>query len=484
MKPEVYRAVRDRCQAKLRELFVIVATPIEGPAKQSFGDIDLFVAWKRKEIFPPSSTMTTEKISPLGGSSSSSSIEEVARALSAVRRINESMAIPWPEDLPSPDTTEPISKSSSSSKIEGENEDEDGAQQVSAAAAPPPTTPQFIQVDAHVCGSLDHLQWMLFKHAHGDLWNILGSAVLRPFGLTVDEVGLYVRIPEIEALNKKEAKVLLSTDPNEILRFLGLRSDDGQWEEPFACDEDVFEYAATCRLFYVNETEETGARAGAVVDGEINPKADEGNNDGSGAAYKRHLKANDRRRMAYRPLFRKWVDEFLPACRASGRFTSSSMSPPTRTTVREEAFEYFPSVQATYERRIKEWNAKRQLEILWKAIIKPAVPLGTMDNHQRGVCASALKKIIIHGDDSFDGIVAPASLKDEDGLFNELAVQTWVENNWRAVSNVAWEAQKKSYVEKMERKRGTKRAVSGSDKPDDAVSGKERRILTETVHHD
>lgn len=38
MSPNVYRAVRDRCQERLREVFVIVATPIEGPAKTSFGD--------------------------------------------------------------------------------------------------------------------------------------------------------------------------------------------------------------------------------------------------------------------------------------------------------------------------------------------------------------------------------------------------------------------------------------------------------------
>lgn len=41
MKPHVYRAVRDQCQEKLRDLFVVVAAPIEGPAKSSFGDSKL-----------------------------------------------------------------------------------------------------------------------------------------------------------------------------------------------------------------------------------------------------------------------------------------------------------------------------------------------------------------------------------------------------------------------------------------------------------
>lgn len=41
MRPEAYRTIRDRCQKKLRELFVVVATPIEGPAKADHGDSEL-----------------------------------------------------------------------------------------------------------------------------------------------------------------------------------------------------------------------------------------------------------------------------------------------------------------------------------------------------------------------------------------------------------------------------------------------------------
>jgi hypothetical protein len=59
----------------------------------------------------------------------------------------------------------------------------------------------------------------LFKHAHGDLWNLIGSTI-RPFGFTVDEEALWVRIPEIEKFNKKRAKVLLTRNPAETVHFL------------------------------------------------------------------------------------------------------------------------------------------------------------------------------------------------------------------------------------------------------------------------
>ncbi|KAI1749934.1 hypothetical protein F4782DRAFT_286682 [Xylaria castorea] len=445
MQPDVYRAVRDRCQEKLRELFVVVATPIEGPAKTSFGDIDLFVAWERKDVFPP---LKPALFSP----SPESPKEAIYRVLGAIKCKSENkntatIAIPWPEDLP---------YTGDEAKFNGpENEKKD-------EKSPAKLKPLCIQVDIHVCPTLDYLQWMLFKHAHGDLWNLLG-ATIRPFGLTIDEVGLYVRIPEIEEIDKKKAKVLLSTDPAEILQFLCLKFNDKQWEEPFASDEDVFEYAATCSLFWakVKETETS-------ADNENASTLQSGGDEKSGAigADKRKLKANDRRRMAYRPLFRKWVEEYLPACRASGRFTTT---PPTREEVRQQTFEYFPGARSIYDARAAEWRVQHQHQTLWNGVIKPAVPEDLDDVSRRSCCTAALKKIIIHGDASFGDIVAPPTLRREDGLFDEDAVRAWVEDNWRAVLDVAWAINQQRYRESVKLKElkaaAAKRTVSGSEKP-------------------
>ncbi|KAI1423266.1 hypothetical protein F5Y12DRAFT_548665 [Xylaria sp. FL1777] len=454
MDPDVYRAVRDRCQEKLRELFVVVATPIEGPAKTSFGDIDLFVAWDRNDVFPSLKSASSD-------TPTESRKEAINHALGAIRCKSENqhtatMAIPWPEEFPRPGAESKMRFIPEPRKEESKAEEKDGEDDVSAEY------PKLvgIQVDVHVCETLDHLQWMLFKHAHGDLWNLLGSTI-RPFGFTIDEVGLYIRIPEIEEIDKKAAKVLLSTDPEEILHFLGLRFDDKQWEEPFASDEDIYEYATTCRLFWVKPSGTDTTTAGD--DDARNLEAKSGDEVG---ADKRKLKSNDRRRMLYRPLFRKWIEEFLTACRASGRFPST---PFTRDEVREQAFEYFPGVQPIYDSRIKNWRIDRQYQTLWRQVIKPAVP-ADLDVYKRTCCTSALKKIILHRDTSFDGIVAPPTLRDQNGLFNEECVRTWVVDMWPRVLGVSWRINQERYAVHQEgRKTATKRTGSGEEKP--AVEG-------------
>ncbi|KAI0404612.1 hypothetical protein F4802DRAFT_566719 [Xylaria palmicola] len=428
MPPEVYRVVRDRCQAKLRELFVVVATPIEGPAKTSFGDIDVFVAWARGDLFPSLAPGHFDLLRE-------SPKEAVCRILGAIKWKSENdnavtMVIPWPAGL---------LYGGEEPKLEPCNEELEGPKGLAGDARP-----RCIQVDVHVCETLDYLQWMLFKHAHGDLWNLLGTTI-RPLGLTIDEVGLYVRIPEIEEHDKKAAKVLLSRDPVEILHFLGLKSDNKQWEEPFTSDEDVFEYTATCRLFWVKpsraETKEHGQNDDLAVS-------------------KRKLKSNDRRRMAYRPLFRKWVEEFLPACRASNRYTSTA---PTRDELREQIFAYFPGVRSIYESQAAAWRIKQQAKRMLDDVIKPAVP-EDLDKPRRDCCLAALKKIILQGDTSFDGIVAPPHLKDSKGLFDDASVRAWVEENWRTVQDVALEINHQRYLAHKELKGATKRTVSGSEK--------------------
>lgn len=145
--------------------------------------------------------------------------------------------------------------------------------------------------------TFDHILQILFKHAHGDIWNLVGSTI-RPFGLTVDEEALWLRIPEIEAYDRNSAKVMLTKDPVAVLRFLGLAVDNF-WEEPFPSVEAMFDYVTTCRLFWVRPMTEE----------------DEGNVDGAGVSGgevgTKRLKHNDRRRMKGRPVYRRWY--ILPA---------------------------------------------------------------------------------------------------------------------------------------------------------------------------
>lgn len=57
MPREVYEYVRDNCHAILRELFAVVTTPIEGPGKSDFGDIDIFVTLRKEEYFGESAAL-------------------------------------------------------------------------------------------------------------------------------------------------------------------------------------------------------------------------------------------------------------------------------------------------------------------------------------------------------------------------------------------------------------------------------------------
>ncbi|KAI1655281.1 hypothetical protein F4813DRAFT_186628 [Daldinia decipiens] len=404
MSPKVYQHVLSTCHAKLRELFFVVATPIEGPEKKDHGDIDIFVAVEKNISFPSSGPDSTS-LPP----STRDSLKAAYFLLGAEHSIGEqpnavNLAIPWPNDLP----------------YEGTKGDE----------------PRYIQVDLHLCNSVEHLQWMLVKYAHGDLWNILGSTI-RPYGLTADEVGLYIRIPEIENLNKRQSKVLLSSDPIEILSFLGLKYDSTQWEQPFASMEDLMEYAATCRLFWVRPKQDGSAT-----------EADGGDFDRS------KMKANDRRRMKGRATFRKWYDEFIPACRKAGRFTTPIS---TRDTVREDAFAQFPGTRQVYKNRLLEWRKEQQRQTLWQRVIKASIPEwqeGEEEHnrrHLRSLAASSLKKIVMQDDYSL-GIHPPLPLRDPDGFYKEDLVREFVVDNWRRIGEAAWEESQKKYAERLAEK--------------------------------
>ncbi|KAI0011577.1 hypothetical protein F4779DRAFT_636457 [Xylariaceae sp. FL0662B] len=455
MPATVYNEVRDRCHAKLRELFVVVATPIPGPAKTDYGDIDIFMTWERQILFPCSSTTTTAINNENHQHQPQDLLEAAAQLLKAERTKREqpgvmTLAIPWPDDLLPFDEEYEDAQAAN-----GDNSS--GSIAINVATPPPTRQPRqrFIQVDAHLSQSLEQLQWMLFKQAHGDLWNILGSTI-RPFGLTVDGTGLHVRIPEIEARNRRQARVLLTADPAAVLAFLDLDAAGGQWQEPFATADAVFEYAASCRLFWVRPEEEEN-QDGASGDGD-------GEEQTGGAIGRESLKSNDRRRMNQRPLFRRWMEEFLPGCRARGRFVQPRDGA-TRDSVREEALARFVGARREYEARVRAWRRQRQRETLWRDVIKGSIPdTPVVDPFWRGCCAAALKKIVLDDDPSF-GFLPSLPFRDDDGMFVESRVRMFVERAWKQVGDVAWQRNQERFAAKMAKK-GAHRSVSDNEESD------------------
>lgn len=299
---------------------------------------------------------------------------------------------------------------------------------------------------------------------------MLGQTV-RPFGLTADEVGLYIRIPEIEKQDKKKARVLLTSDPAEVMSFLGLSQINGEREKPFKSVNDLFEYAASCKWFM------------------LWPKDEELEEE----------KARDRARVGKRPIFKRWADEFIPACRAKGRFTVSNPQERTRAAVRDEvrkeAFSTFPGSEAEYKSALADWN-KEKTRILVKnkiikeneclpADVKPALPaprehvedmdayLRDLERNWRAMLRSALAKIIIDDDDTFGGI-DPPRLRDAEGVLKVEDVREWIRQNWEKVGKAAWELNCERSRESTERKRKAEEAAQEAKPAPAAATGGKR----------
>ena len=149
-------------------------------------------------------------------------------------------------------------------------------------------------------------------------------------------------------------------DPVELLHFLGFKVE-GFWHEPFESVEALYDYVTTSRLFFVRPAPEEGAEGDAnggagVVGGEEGRKK---------------LKANDRRRMKGRPVYRRWINEFIPELRAQGKFLLEGPGTSIdrmRAELRDEAFALF-FVEAEYMGRLRDWRLKRSAEEM-KTLIK------------------------------------------------------------------------------------------------------------------
>ena len=261
----IYTLLRDEYINLLSTLYGNVASPLDAPGKDSYGDIDVLVSSPLRPITP----------------------QTLAQALNAKATVT----------IPGSPTT-------------------------SFAVPYPGMEDDCVQVDVHECPAAT-FQWELFSASHGDLWNIIGTSI-RAFGLTANNVGLYLRIPEIEDFNRKKSMVFLTSSPDSVLDFLGL--DAESYWKPFATVKELYLYAARMRLFkrerYVREI----------------------------------LKANDRKRMAQRPLYRQFVDEWLPKRADLG--SAGRECTATRQSVMDEVLERYGK-RKEYEEVLQIWCKER-----------------------------------------------------------------------------------------------------------------------------
>ncbi|KAF5020047.1 hypothetical protein F66182_7928 [Fusarium sp. NRRL 66182] len=269
----------------------------------------------------------------------------------------------------------------------------------------------YIQVDVHFCPVVHEAEYLRFFQAHGDLWQIIGS-MIRPYGLTVDNRGLWIRIPEMERVNRSRAKVFLTSEPNRILEFLGLSVAE-YWRGPFGSPEEMFEYVAKSPMFSVSPHTDPAEEAHAS-------------------------KSNDRRRMSQRLVYRQWVEEFKPRCRNEGRQPEALV---TRDSVREAAFRAYP-IGPEYQQRLTDFRYEQQKSEIKRDFIKAEFPApkDTRDNvgHlNRALIVKAFINIILDRDYDKYGIAAPDDLWTEDGLYNMERVRAFIANSKDAVLEAA-----------------------------------------------
>ncbi|KAH7310474.1 hypothetical protein B0I35DRAFT_439115 [Stachybotrys elegans] len=343
MPKDVYRAARTYAIACLNGLFVCVSGPLDGPGKTTWGDIDLFVLWPKVDFI-----------------SDGDAAWQMKKAMSAVRFQHRSTdlktcsyAIHWP-DL--------------GSDAEEQCGDFD------------PNRERFCQVDVTLCTDIHDFGWKLFLASHGDIWGILGS-IIRPFGLTATDKGLYLRIPEIENKDRKRSMIFLSRDPVEVLNFLGLDATAEYWHQPFGSAEDLFEYVTRCRMFHVAD---------------LVPSPFDDDEDEVKAA-----NSKERRRLCLRPVYRQWIEDFRPSCLNKSEFLRPRT---TRERIKREAFDQFRVGQEFFMRRLAFMNEDIE-RFLWNKVIKESVPKPTTSNqHIRfhyHLQLQAIKSVALHNDASY-----------------------------------------------------------------------------------
>ena len=310
MPPDVYAHVLSEVHRKLRTLYADVETPIEAPGKVDYGDVDVLVysPLDRNRMDQPTAASEGAAIAFLLGA------ETWKRA-----RGNEELhlALPWPKEFASP------SEGISSAEIQSQPTQNSSAitvaseslRQLSLFSSTAPRA-AYIQLDLHICPNLRTYYLELFRCAHGDFWSIVGS-MIRPYGLAFRPTGLYVRIPEVDKVDRKLALVLFTSMPEGILGFLF--KDYKGWGERsrFTSLEEMCDFIRQNCRFYRPPREQVNSEDGGGDDDDNDDEKPAGQEGAPESAWQKR----DRERRMKRSGFRYWFDEYIPKHSAADRET-------------------------------------------------------------------------------------------------------------------------------------------------------------------
>ncbi|KAH7135467.1 hypothetical protein B0J11DRAFT_547388 [Dendryphion nanum] len=206
----------------------------------------------------------------------------------------------------------------------------------------PDAEDQFVQVDVEICpgngtpDSKELFEWTRFMKSDADLLQIIGVCH-RPLGLTCNDKGLHLSVLEVQSYNKKKALIFLTRSPREAIEFYGFDYD--KYVTGFASESEVFDWVSAGRFF-----------ARAIFD-------------------RREEKANDRARQRKRPMYSRFVEEYVPSHPEAG--TGEKLW--TREEVRDTALETFGK-RAKYDELMAEHEIRERDNAIWQRV-KEVLPV-------------------------------------------------------------------------------------------------------------
>jgi hypothetical protein len=275
----------------------------------------------------------------------------------------------------------------------------------SSYAVPHPELPEaYVQVDVELSvgdetpESAELFEWTQFMKGDSDLLQIIGVSH-RSLGLTCNDRGLHVRVEEIEPYNKKKALLFLTRDPNKAIEFYGM--DVSKYWSGFNDENDLFDWASSGRFFSHN-----------VFKGRIE-------------------KHNDRARQAKRPMYQRFVEEYMPAHPDRGDANTW-----TKQQVLQEALAIFKK-QEEYDTMMKDHHLKRAEEELWRDV-KITIPI---QSNSLALALKGLRRWVVFEQDeprisAEPNLGEPLVWSEFVSANNKDAVLRWVKNNWEQVKSL------------------------------------------------
>ncbi|KAJ4377451.1 hypothetical protein N0V83_000276 [Neocucurbitaria cava] len=269
-------------------------------------------------------------------------------------------------------------------------------------AIPHPQLPDaYVQVDVELSpgdGTPDGpelFEWTRFMKGDSDLLQIVGVSH-RPLGLTCNDRGLHVRVEQIEPYNKKKALLFLTRDPNEAMEFYGLDMD--KYWVGFTDEEDLFDWASSGRFF-----------SDDIFEGRVE-------------------KSNDRSRQVKRPMYRRFVEDYMATKPDQGNTNAW-----TREEVLQEALTFF-NKHTDYSAMMEEHRNKEAEEELWKDI-RATIPV---EGSSLALALKGLRRWVVFQEGE-PRITSEPNLEEYQRWVTFISVETkpkildWVKKNWEEV---------------------------------------------------